>query len=78
VKLSKLLSLILLLEERGKTAGRTQAPDVFENRCFAVPHFTVNTSNYSSYYTWHAVARLVEALRYKPAGRGFDSLGFFY
>ena len=23
--------------------------------------------------TWHAVAQLVEALRYKPEGRGFDS-----
>jgi len=22
---------------------------------------------------WHAVAQLVEALRYKPEGRGFDS-----
>jgi len=22
---------------------------------------------------WHAVAQLVEALRYKPAGRGFNS-----
>jgi hypothetical protein len=25
----------------------------------------------------HAVAQLVEALRYKPEGRGFDSLEFF-
>jgi hypothetical protein len=26
---------------------------------------------------WHAVAQLVEALRYKPEGRGFDSRWFF-
>jgi hypothetical protein len=25
----------------------------------------------------HAVAQLVEALRYKPEGCGFDSIGFF-
>ena len=25
------------------------------------------------YFGWHAVAHLIEALRYKPAGRGFDS-----
>jgi hypothetical protein len=34
------------------------------------------------YYTFltdlgHAVAQLVEALRYKPEGRGFDSDGVF-
>ena len=31
------------------------------------------------YWWWYAVAQLVEALRYKPEGRGFDldaSLGF--
>ena len=29
---------------------------------------------YHYYYYWgHAVAQLVEALRYKPEGRGFDS-----
>ena len=27
---------------------------------------------------WHAVAQLVEALRYKPEGRGFDSQCFQY
>ena len=26
----------------------------------------------------NAVAQLVEALRYKPEGRGFDSIGIFY
>ena len=26
-----------------------------------------------SYFTGYAVAQLVEALRYKPEGRGFDS-----
>jgi len=26
-----------------------------------------------SFYLGHAVAQLVEALRYKPEGRGFDS-----
>jgi len=28
---------------------------------------------YLTYYVGHAVAQLVEALRYKPEGRGFDS-----
>jgi hypothetical protein len=31
-----------------------------------------------SYFTWHAVAQLVEALRYKPEGRGFDSKWKFF
>jgi hypothetical protein len=30
-------------------------------------------NSYESYVSdWHAVAQLVEALRYKPEGRGFD------
>jgi hypothetical protein len=83
VKLSNILSLLLLLGGRGaKTTGRTQDPDVFENQCFGMPsdvrYYRVNTLLYRSYCTWHAVARLVEALRYKPEGRGFDSFGIFY
>ena len=29
--------------------------------------------SYNVYYMGHAVAQFVEALRYKPVGRGFDS-----
>ena len=34
-----------------------------------------HASYYSIIHAWHSVAQLVEALRYKPEGRGFDSLG---
>ena len=30
-------------------------------------------SLFRSYFTWHAVAQLVEGLRYVPEVRGFDS-----
>jgi hypothetical protein len=39
-------------------------------------HLSVRKFHFQKYYTdfWeHAVAQLVEALRFKPEGRGFDS-----
>ena len=38
-------------------------------------YFNLNLSNYFTLFILpgHAVAQLVEALRYKPEGRGFDS-----
>ena len=58
-----------------KTTGRTEDPDVFENQCFGMPsdvrYCKVNTLFCSSYYTLHAVARLVEALTALQAGRSW-------
>ena len=39
------------------------------------------TSYNNGYFTWrrgHAVGQLVEALRYQPEGRGFDSRGYHW
>jgi hypothetical protein len=82
VKLSKFLSLLLLLEGRGpKRPGGLKDADVFENQCFGmpsdVPCCTGNTLNYSSCCTWDAVAQLGKALRYKPEGCGFDYFANF-
>jgi hypothetical protein len=33
---------------------------------------------YLSYFRWHGVAQLVDALRYKPKGRRFDSRWFLW
>jgi hypothetical protein len=42
-----------------------------ESGIFVVKRFREGTVSYGG----HAVAQLVEALRYKPEGRGFDSRG---
>jgi hypothetical protein len=35
--------------------------------------FIMNIGEHCAFRTGHMVAQLVEALRYKPEGRGFDS-----
>jgi len=45
-----------------------------EDNCADVQHVFSLVLKCSDFHRWgHAVAQLVEALRYKPEGRGFDS-----